>query len=191
MTSSALPNEGVLLEKLKMGDKDAYAIIFETWWYELYKYAVKKIRSREDAQEIVQVIFLELWEDRERLVNVNLTHFLKVCVRNKCVDYIRKKVLQGKYTEHCQRYAEVAYNDTPTVLLDEISSQLGIGLDHLPEKSQLVFRLSRFEGYSIKEIANKTNLSEKSVEYHLTKALKVMRTCLKDYALAVTVFFSW
>jgi RNA polymerase sigma-70 factor (family 1) len=189
MTSPTRHNEAILLEKLKIGDTVAYRIIFETWWYELYKYTVKKIRSKEDAQEIVQNLFLELWEEREKLVNINLSHFLKVCVRNKCVDYIRKKVVEGKYTHHCKLYAEIADAEMQSIYLEDITSQVDIGLNHLPVKSQLVFRLSRFEGYSNKEIADKIHLSEKTVEYHLTKALKVMRVRLKDYVLGSIAFF--
>jgi RNA polymerase sigma-70 factor (family 1) len=189
MTYTAPHNESILLERLKKGDHDAYRMIFDAWWCELYKYTVKKIRSKEDAQEIVQNLFLELWEERENLVNINLSHFLKVCTRNKCVDYIRKKVVEGKYTHHCHLYSEITEDEMQSVYLDDISSQVDMGLNYLPLKSQLVFRLSRFEGYSNKEIADKIQLTEKSVEYHLTKALKVLRVRLKDYVLSSILFF--
>jgi len=174
-----------LIERLKQGDKEAYKTIFEAYWFSLFEYAARKISSQEDAREAVQNVFLELWENRHDLRNINLDHFLKVCIRNKCVDYIRRKILQGKYTEHCRKYSDIADRGTQSsISLGDISRQVELGLSHLPEKSQRIFRLSRFEGYSTREIAEEIQLSEKSVEYHLTKALRIMRVCLKDFVLA-------
>lgn len=175
-----------LIERLKQGDKEAYKTIFEAYWLSLFEYAARKIKAQEDAREVVQIVFLELWENRSDLRNIHLDHFLKVCIRNKCVDHIRKKILQGKYTEHCMKYSDIADRETQSAIsVGDISRQVELGLGHLPEKSRRIFRLSRFEGYSTREIAKEIQLSEKSVEYHLTKALKVMRVCLKDFVLAL------
>ncbi len=174
----------MLLEGLKNGDHDAYKAVFDLYWDPLFSYALRKIKSSEDAKEIVQSLFLQLWEGRERIDDVNLDHFLKVCIRNKCVDFIRRQLLQGRYTEHCRNYTAIAAWETQNAIsVNEIARQVEFGLKYLPEKSQQVFRLSRFEGYSTREIADEIQLSEKSVQYHLTKAMKVMKVCLKDFIL--------
>jgi RNA polymerase sigma-70 factor (family 1) len=178
------PDEEELVQNLRLGDSRAFAMVFETYWLELFHFAEKKIRCREDAEELVQAVFLDLWEKRERLVNVNLHNFLVVCLRNKCVDYLRQKMQEGKYADYCKSFADTTSLSTQEIVYwHDLSDSIADGLTGLPEKSQLVFKLNRFEGLSVKETAEKLNLSEKAVEYHITKALKVMKVRLKDFVL--------
>jgi RNA polymerase sigma-70 factor (family 1) len=180
--------ENQLVEALRRGDTSAFAELFDRYWFDLYEYASKKINEPDEAEELVQNVFLDLWEKRERLVIGNVFYFLKVCLRNKCVDYLRGKILEGKYAGYCKLFSEADSNVTDNeVMLNDLSECVEAGLRELPEKSQLVFKLNKFEGFSIKEVASRVNLSEKGVEYHLTKAMKTMRRCLKDFVLLLIV----
>ncbi len=169
---------------LRQGDPMAFKAIFDLYWIPLFKYAESKIKSKEDAEELVQNIFMELWEKKEKLVITNLYNFLKVCLRNKCIDYLRVKILEGKYSDYCKQLSETSCNNTQeAIYLVDLSTRVNEGLINLPSKTQLVFKLNRFDRLSIKQTAQKLNLSEKAVEYHLTKALKLMRVYLKDFVL--------
>jgi RNA polymerase sigma-70 factor (family 1) len=182
-------NEIGLVRRLREGDGQAYSLIFKKYWFELYKQAAKKLRSKEEAEEIVQMLFFELWKNREQLHINNLTNFLKVSLRNKCVDRIRVRIREGKYSDYYKKFIKTSTNDTlDQISTNELTDTILKGLTLLPQKSQTVFHLSKLEGFSIKEIAGKLHLSEKTVEYHLTKALKIIRICLKDYVLIILSF---
>lgn len=178
-----------LSSRLRSGDRYAFQIIFEENWLDLYTYAFRKIRSKEEAEELVQSVFLELWEKRERFEIVTIKHFLKVCCRNKCIDFIRKKILEGKYEAHHKAYWSLVDNSTEhDIIVHDLSDQIEGGLRTLPEKSQLIFRLSKMEGFTVKEISKQVNLSDKAVEYHLAKALRTLKIYLKDFVLSVIIF---
>ncbi len=191
LTLQPSEESSLLVEQFIKGDHAAFSKIFDDHWKGLYQYAIKKINSKEDAEEIIQSLFLELWEKKERLRITDLEGFLRVCVRNKCVDYIRRKAMQGRYVEYVESYNDyLLEKGDDSIAYYDISDQILKGLDQLPEKSQLVFKLSRLEGLSVKEVAQKIQLSEKAVEYHLTKALRTMKVCLRDFVLLLALFAS-
>ena len=184
MKSESVHNNHTLESRLLNGDHHAFREIFERHWKEVYHYARRRIDSDEDSKELVQNLFLELWEKRDRFEIRNIESYLKVCVRNKCIDYIRSKAHQKQYFEHFKMFGERISNSTQESMeYLELSAQIDEALRTLPEKSRMIFRMSKMEGYSVNEISDKVNLSNKAVEYHLTKAMKAVKFSLKDFAV--------
>lgn len=171
----------LLTDRLRRGDHEAFREVFENHWLGLYDFARRIIKSDEDTKEIVQSVFLELWEKRDRFEIENLGYYLKACIRNKCIDYIRTQHTRNKYFEHFKAFCETASNTTEEqVAHQDLAEQIDETLRAMPEKSQLIFRLNKLEGFTIHEISQKVNLSTKAVEYHLTKANKALKLSLKS-----------
>lgn len=174
------------LENLRKGSEEAFERIFKRYWYTLYKTALSKTQSHEEAEEIVQTILFTLWEKRETLVVANLSFYLQTAVRNNILNTIRSKITQRKYWDYYKCFFP-SQNETTehSVVYQDLNDAVEAAVNRLPEKSRKIFRLNRFEGRSTAEIANLLKLSEKAIEYHLTKSLKQLKVHLKDYILFV------
>ena len=181
--------EEEMLRGLRSGKEAAFEQIFKTHWHQLYCSAYYKVQSHQEAEEIVQSIFSTLWEKRESLLITNLAAYLQIAVRNRVINQIRGKITQRKYWEYYKNFIPQDKEITEdTVMYDDLSDAVEVAVSRLPQKSQQVFRLNRLEGKSIREIANLMKLSEKAIEYHLTKSLKELRVHLKDFILLLSVF---
>ena len=191
MPNQADHNDQRLLENLRKGNTDAFEQIFRRYWHRLYIMAKSKVQSHDDAEEIIQTIFSSLWEKRESLAITNLSFYLQTAVRNSVIDRIRSKVTQQKYWNYYKTFIPDQLTSTEdTVVFDDLNGAVEEAVNHLPEKSKKVFKLSRFEGRSNAEIAKLLHLSEKAIEYHLTKSLRDLRVHLKDFILIVLIGLS-
>lgn len=178
------------LEELRQGNEEAFEKIFRHYWHPLYMMAYHKLRSHEEAEEIIQGIFTTLWEKRETLFITNLRYYLFASVRNRIINQVRSKITQEKYWNFYRTsipQQEAATEDA--VLFDDLTEAIEKAVNKLPEKSRQVFKLSRLEGHTITEIANRLHLSDKAIEYHLTKSIKELRMYLKDFILMLLAFF--
>ena len=186
MPQLAFQDENDLLSALRAGDEQAFAVIYKRYWYHLYSAAYSKLQSHEAAEEIVQDLLVTLWEKRSVLLITNLGHYLNVSLKNRCIDHIRRNTTKEKYWQYIQSYFPVM-NVEEEVIANELEDALEKGIEELPEKSRVIFKLNRFEGLSNSEIASKVKLSEKSVEYHITKSLKQLRKYLKDFSVSIWI----
>jgi RNA polymerase sigma-70 factor (family 1) len=181
-------NEAKLLQGLAQGNVRAFEEIFDTFWKPLFNSAYSKLQDRAEAEEIVQNIFSSLWEQREKVEIENLSAYLHRAVKNRILNSIRAKVTEKKYWDYYRNFIPSIQNSTEnTVVFENLQEGLEAAVNHLPEKSRRVFQLSRFEGRTNHEIAKLLKISEKSIEYHLTKSLRELRIHMKDY---ITVVFA-
>ncbi len=182
MPSQTNHNESLLLADLRKGSVKAFEEIFRRHWLPLYKSARNKLRSHDEAEEVIQSIFSTLWEKRESLMITNLAYYLNTSLRNRILNIIRNRIPQEKYWDYYKTFIPQHGNITDQVVaFDDLKSAVELAVNHLPEKSREVFRLSRLEGRSNAEIADLLNVSEKAIEYHLTRSLKELRVQLKDF----------
>jgi RNA polymerase sigma-70 factor (family 1) len=185
-------NEKVLLERLRRGDVEAFEKIFKLHWQRLYLLAKAKTGSHDEAEEIIQNIFSTLWERRETLLITNLQYYLQTCVKNRVINQIRAKITQEKYWLYYKSFIPQQHEVTEQVVeFDELNNAVEEAVNQLPEKSREVFKLSRVEGKTNAEIASLLHVSEKAIEYHLTKSLRALRVHLKDYILFFLVLFNF
>lgn len=181
--------EEELIRGLRDGSQLAFEAIYKLYWHRLYMTAYSKVESHAEAEEIVQNIFSALWEKRHMLLITNLGAYLQISVRNRIINHIRGKITQRRYWEYYKNYIPIGRESTSdTVMYDDLADAVEVAVNRLPEKSRQVFRLNRLEGKSIREIANLMKLSEKAIEYHLTKSIKELKVHLKDYILLFAVF---
>lgn len=175
-------NESLLLENLRNGSVHAFEQIFERHWGRLYRVAKLKLRSHDEAEEVLQHIFAKLWEKRQSLLITNLSYYLHTALRNRILNLIRDKIPQEKYWNYYKTFIPQQQDVTDQhVAFDDLSDAVEIAVRHLPERSRQVFKLSKLEGRTNAEIASLLHVSEKAIEYHLTRSLKELRIHLKDY----------
>lgn len=184
MPDSQPVSDQQLLEALCSGHEWAFTAIYDQYWYSLYRAAFHKLGQRHIAEEIVQDIFTSLWNERHNLRTTALNYYLFSAVRFEVIDYIRKAGPRSRYLAYYQTFArqhehctddEVAYNE----LLHNIDE----GLKPFPAKTREMFKLSRIESWTVAQIAEFMNLSDKTVEYHLGKASKAVREYLNETLL--------
>ncbi|MBE9465253.1 RNA polymerase sigma factor [Dyadobacter subterraneus] len=171
-----------LVMKLSEGNKIAFGEIYDRYWYKLFCIAYHQIGTKEEAEELVHDLFESLWNRREQSNIRHLNSYLIISMKNLITNFIKSKITWRKYKEYVilQKMHENALTENPAEFTD-LSQALDNALKKLPEKTSRIFQLSRFENQSVKEIAKELNLSEKAVEYHITKSLKVLKDHLWIY----------
>lgn len=184
-------SEQLLLEQLRHGSEEAFREIFELHWQRVYAIAKSKLQSHDEAEEVTQGIFSTLWEKRSTLLITNLPYYLNVAVKNRVINLIRSRITQERYWDYYKRFIPLHQEDTRhTVEFDDLHEAVEAAIKHLPPKSREVFKLSRMEGRSNAEIARLLQLSEKAIEYHLTKSLKELRVFLRDFIAILVAILS-
>lgn len=177
---STLPDE-MLGRLLFTGDAKAYEAIYRRYWRSLFSIATWKTNSQVAAEEMVQELFLRLWENRQKNLIENPEAYLKTALRYSVIGFIKAKLAntQAELGEASEQAAD-QLADTG-VGLTELSAALENALNMLPQKTRLVFQMSRFEQRSTSEIASQLGLTDRAVEYHITQSLRLLRFQLKDY----------
>lgn len=182
-------NEKELMYRLQTGDEKAFAAIYNHYWKQMFYVAAQKLQNLAEAEEIVQDIFMELWRRKEEVhITTCLSSYLAVCVKYKVINVLAKRNRLLRLQQHNSKQVSLADHSTEqTLQLEELKKQLLKCTSTLPEKCRLVFQLSREEGFSHKQIAASLGISEKTVESHLTKALRTLKTSL-SHILSILLF---
>lgn len=166
---------------LREGDTLAYEEIYRRYWYKIFTWASHQT-GVQDAEELVQEVFLSLWNRRTEVVIKRLNIYLAVAIKNQVYNFFRSQLSYRKYQEFLLfKELEESPDGSQILNFKELTIAIEKALNRLPEKSAEVFRRSRYENQPVKEIAKHLNLSEKAVEYHLTKSLKYLKDTLKSY----------
>jgi RNA polymerase sigma factor (sigma-70 family) len=176
-----------LITHLREGKAEALTEIFRRYWKNLYHSAFQKLRSHELAEEIVQELFMELWDKRDYLITqsldeLHLPSYLNRAIKNKVLNCIRKQVYDQKYWDYCMLHLPVSENSTDQLAeYNDLEGQLHQALNHLSDKTKEIFVLHKLKGVPVVQISRTLNLSEKAVGYHLTKSVKELRVHLRDF----------
>jgi RNA polymerase sigma-70 factor (ECF subfamily) len=178
-------NDKELIMLLSTNDMQAFTEIYNRYWKKLFSIAANKIQDLDDAEEIVQDIFVELWKRRDKLNVINtLSPYLAVSVKYRVIKWFDKRNNRQKYANYSKDHINIADHSTEQWLeFEELKDRLMEFVAELPEKCRLVYQLSREAGYSQKMIAGEMGISEKTVEAHLGKALKTLRARLSQFLL--------
>lgn len=164
------------------GDSGAFEEIFNRYWLKLYAAAFKRVKSREVAEEIIQDLFTLLWTKRESIqIHTSLAAYLFTSVRYMVFNHIQKEIVRENYKDSFQAASIFCDNSTEeTVFLNELIRNIEKEVKYLPPQCRSVFELSRKENKTNREIAEVLGISEKTVEGHLSKAIKQLKVGLTD-----------
>lgn len=150
-------------------------------------FAKNYVPANEDAENIVQDVFLTLWERKEEIeISFTLTTYLFTLVKNRCLNFLRHKLIEEEYNSQMKEelgfklYALEAF-DYSYQSEEELQEIIRRALDTLPERCREVFIKSRIEGLKYKEISDELGISVNTVENQMVTALKKLRVALKDY----------
>lgn len=170
----------------------AFEHLFKKHFRELHAYGFSLLKDWEAAEEIVQTVFLKLWEKNEwEHINISIKSYLYKSVYHDCLNYIRRQKIHLKYQTQTIHTTENHVENTDGKLkLSELEQQLDNALNKLPEKCRAIFHLSRFESLKYQEIANQLEISIKTVETHMVKALRILRKEMKEFLplIVITLF---
>lgn len=189
-------NERYLFEKLRRSDEAAFKVIYSKYVPRLYYFVLEYIPLADIAENIVQDTLMALWDKRTQLTdNTDLGAYLFTVAKNNCLYKLRDQKYKQKLFESADvNSTELKANldalsnlDTSSLAFSEIELIIEETLNQLPSQCRKVFMMSRFDDRKNKEIAEELGVSVKAVEGHITKALKLFRTTLKDY-LPIVVF---
>ena len=180
-----------LLILLKNGDTLAFYNIYERYCKKLYHFVLKSIKQETDAEEIVQDVFVKIWEMRDKIeTNTSFESFLFRIAYNETMDLFRKRISEKKYVEYIKsiQQSEATTNTTDELRYNELSREIDSLLEELTPRQREVFCLSRSEGFSNKEISKKLDISENTVKKHLLNARSYLKSHL-DKELICNVLF--
>jgi RNA polymerase sigma-70 factor (family 1) len=165
---------------LKEGDHGAYAEIYQRYHMLLYLYAYKKLKDKEASKDVIQEIFLNLWNKRENYTfHSDLAGYLYRSVRNRAFDIFAHQKIEQQYVDSLQTYLETDTATTDHLLREkEITAIIDNEIALMPKGMREVFELSRKHYLSHKEIAEQLDMSEDAVNKQIKRALKTLRVRL-------------
>jgi RNA polymerase sigma-70 factor, ECF subfamily len=178
-----------LFEAIRNDDRHAFEQLFRKFYRPLAAYAFRFVRDLPTAENMVQDVFLKLWQNRsEIIITTSLEHYLFRSVRNHSLNQLDKAKVRSDYLR--MQPEQDADNGDYSAYFPEIGllNKIETAIGALPEKRQEIFRLAREEGLKYREIADKLNLSVKTVEAQMTLALRQLRESLKEFHPHVLFF---
>lgn len=177
-------------QAIRNGDERAFEQMFKGHYQSLCSFANSFLGDIDEAEEIVQQVFYSLWAKRESIeVNSTLKSYLYKAVHNSSLNKIKQGKVRQLYADGYKATANVTTHSTTDIVQGkELEAIINDAIAELPEQCGVVFKMSRFGNLKYAEIADELNISVKTVENHMGKALKLMREKLKDY-LHVLIWF--
>ncbi|MBL1409028.1 RNA polymerase sigma factor [Sphingobacterium faecale] len=184
-------SDSQLLDMLIESDQMAYTEIYSRYSKSIYVFVLRRLSDVDESQDIVQDIFLSLWNRRSTIrISGTLSSYLLTAARNKIIDTINRQKLADRYLDSFHRFLSntventdylIRHNELNTLIEDEISK--------LPAKMREVFELSRKASKTRKEIALELGISEQTVKSHMQHALKILKNTLGLNQYVLFVFF--
>jgi len=177
---------------LSKKDEAAFEQVFKTHYKNLHSYAFTMLKDEDEAEEMVQQVFFKLWERSEHLsFSGPIAAYLYRAVHNESLNFIKhQKVKAGHQLHVAYSMKNKSEQASPKMIRKELENKFREALNELPEQCRTVFQLSRFEDMKYKEIADKLDISVKTVENHMGKALKLLRTKLVDFLPLLLILLS-
>jgi len=156
--------------------------LFNEYYSELCRFAISFVKDNDSAEDIVQQVFINLWNKRNEIDNDKpIKAYLLSSIKNRCINYLRDNKKYRSYYLDVEAELEIPVNEKDLISEEYFNEKVQTAIDKLPEKCREIFMLCRFEEMKYKEIAKKLNISQKTVEAQMSKALKIMREELKEF----------
>lgn len=189
MTSSY--NHKDLLSLLKSGDAKTFELIYELFADKLYHYVNRRVNNKEASEDIVQEIFVSLWDKRETVeITTSLDAYLFGAAKFRILTYIRSEKVRSQYAANLALFSKEHIDNSSEEMMNlkDLQHNLNTSISELPEKCRTAIHMSRIKHEPISRIAEHMNISKRTVENYLSHALKHLRTSLGEF---LTVLMLW
>jgi len=184
-----------IVSAIRQGDEAAFEKTFRTYYSRLCKYANSLLKDSDEAEEVVQTVFLTIWEKRADLeITFSIKAYLYRAVHNHCLNRFKHAAIKEAHKEYSGHFIPQSYESvTQAIHASELEEQIEHAVNKLPAQCQKAFRMSRFEELKYQEIAERLDISIKTVENQIGKALRILRVELADYlpSVFISLFFSF
>lgn len=183
---------GNIILQLQQDDKYAFKQLYEQYYSRVVAFIVGMIKKEDIANDLAQDVFVNLWLGRKRLdISQNLQNYIFVASRNAAINYLRKELAHvHEQIETVQEKIYAESNIEDSIFAREINLLIEMVVSEMPKQRQLIYRMSREEGLSNNEIANKLEISKRSVENQLSIALKEIRQSILIYIIFLLYMLS-
>ena len=173
-------SEQEIIKAIREGNAEIFRLVFDSCYESLCHYAFTILKSTEEAEDIVQFLFLKLWDKREELnIRQTIRSYLFKSVYHRCINHLEHKTIIRNH----QRYSQRVPNpdaQPPEIFPEELGDSIRKALDKHPPRCRSIFIMSRYEELTYAEIAKRLNISENTIQNQICKALRILREELKD-----------
>jgi RNA polymerase sigma-70 factor, ECF subfamily len=175
-------DDNQLVTRIRQSDKDAFRLLYGRYSKKIYFFSLKYLGNNVESEELVQSVFINVWENRESLDATNsVKSYIYKAAVNYIYNYLKKRTIHARYMESQKHRDEVHSNHTDEqVLFNDLERSLNSVIGTLPLQQQTIFQLNHYEGLTHKEIALKLDLSVRTVENQMYRAQKTIRTILME-----------
>lgn len=180
-----METDQTLIKRAKSGDEQAFQQLFDKYWQDLYKQAWLRVRSAEDAQDLVQEVFIAFWNNVHQVhIDTSAAAYLFTALRNRIFDFYEKQQVRLKYVlDQSFHPVHTPEQATRNIANKELQQVVNTAIQALPEKMRQIYQLSREQEHTIAEIASLLSLSPQTVKNQLSSALQRIRTEIQRYQL--------
>ncbi len=181
-----------LLLRIAEDDTSAFESLFHLYHKRIYAFAYGLLSSSFDAEEVVQNVFLAIWNQRQQLnISGSFTAYIFAIARNMVYEHMRQKINKEAFSEYyLENNVEYSFITDEEVAYNELLGKIQQCIDLLPERRREIFVLSRIEKLSYKEIATKLGISENTVDTQIRHALNSLRRQLTEYLILLLSLFT-
>jgi RNA polymerase sigma-70 factor, ECF subfamily len=185
-------SDDLLVTRIRHDNKDAFKSLYNRYNKKIYYFSVKYLGNNVEAEELVQSVFINVWENRESLdPAIPIKNYIYKAAVNYIYNYLKKKAVRARFIESeinkGEAYSNLTYEQ---VFFHDLEKSINSIIETFPERQQKIFQLSRVEGLSHKEIARKLDLSERTVENQIYRSLKIIKNALKGGLALVLMLIS-
>jgi RNA polymerase sigma-70 factor (family 1) len=186
------PEDNELVERLQKGDLESFDLIYDKYSGKLYAFGLKYLRSKEEAEELVQSVYLKLWENHKNLrIELSFKSYLFTIAYNDICKLFRKRYYNQKFINDTLYENHQATSKSEDELdFKSLMERVQKIIDKLPDRQKDIFVKSRQEGKSSKEIAEEVGLTSGTVDNYISESLKFIRIRLRNEDFALLLFFS-
>lgn len=180
-----------IVTKFKAGDAAAFDAIYNIYSQKLYRFALGLTKDHDSAGEIVQEVFVALWEKRNQVdVTFNFENYIYTIAQNSIRKFFRKRSMENRVKDFMLNNSpEVIEDADASLIYNELLELANKTIEKLPPKRKTVYKLSKLEDMTIKEIANRLDISTRTAENQLARALKYLKEELQSLSLVSLLFY--